>query len=243
MSTFVLVHGAWAGEWCWDKVVPLLKESEHKVETLDLPGHGKDKTPIQEISLAAYTQRVCQTLDTQTEHVILVGHSMGGIVISQVAEERPEKIQALVYLSAFLAQNGESVFQLSSIDSDSLVFPYLIMNEEQGHLTFKEDAPLKEILGADCSDEEIAWVKSLLVPEPMAPSMTPIHVTEKNYGRVPRVYIETLRDRAISPTLQKKMYTALPCQKVISMETSHASFLAAPEELVRHLTSVALVRS
>jgi hypothetical protein len=115
------------------------------------------------------------------------------------------------------------------------------MNQEQGYLMFKEDAPLKEILGADCSDEEIAWAKSLLVPEPMAPSMTPIHITEEHYGRVPRVYIETLRDRGISPTNQKKMYTALPCQKIISMETSHAPFLAAPEELVKHLTTLASV--
>ena len=219
------------------------KSLDTRWRLLDLPGHGKDRTPIHEISLAAYTQRVCETLDTQTEPVILVGHSMGGIVISQVAEERPEKIQTLVYLSAFLVQNGESLFQLASIDTDSLVFPNLILNEEQGYSTFKEEAPFKEMLGADCSDEDIEWAKSLLVPEPLAPSVTPIHITEENYGRVPRVYIETLRDRAVSPSLQKKMYTALPCQKIISMETSHASFLSAPEELVRHMTSLELVRS
>ena len=182
-------------------------------------------------------KRVCETLDAQVEPVILVGHSMGGIVISQVAEERPEKIQTLVYLSAFLVQNGESLFQLASIDTDSLVFPNLILSEEQGYSTFKEETPFKEILGADCSDEDIEWAKSLLVPEPLAPSATPIHITGENYDRVPRVYIESLRDRAISPSIQKKMYSALPCQKVISMETSHASFLSAPEELVKFLLS------
>jgi pimeloyl-ACP methyl ester carboxylesterase len=186
---------------------------------------------------------VCETLDAQAEPVILVGHSLGGMVISQVAEERPEKIQTLVYLSAFLLQNGEPLFQLASMDTDSMINPYLIMNQEQGYFTFKEDAPIKEMLGADCSDEEMEWAKSLLVPEPLAPSVTPIHITEENYGRIPRVYIETLRDRGLSPSLQKRMYTALPCQKVISMDTSHASFLAAPEELVGHLTSLELVRS
>jgi pimeloyl-ACP methyl ester carboxylesterase len=70
------------------------------VETLDLPGHGQDRTAIREITLATYVKRVCETLDAQAEPVILVDHSMGGIVISQVAEERPEKIQTLVYLSA-----------------------------------------------------------------------------------------------------------------------------------------------
>lgn len=243
MSTYIFVHGGWAGGWCWDKVVPLIRQAGHKAEALDLPGHGKDKSPIQEITLAAYTKRVCETLNTQTEPVILVGHSMDGIVISQVAEEQPEKIQTLVYLSAFLVQNGESLFQFASIDADSLVFPYLIMNEEQGYSMFKEDAPFKEILGADCTDEDIEWSKSLLVPEPLAPSATPVHITMENYGRVPKVYIETLRDRALSPSLQKKMYTESPCQKILSMETSHASFLAAPEELVRQLTSLQLVRS
>lgn len=122
-------------------------------------------------------------------------------------------------------------------------FQNLILNEEQGYSTFKEEAPFKEILGADCSDEEIEWAKSLLGPEPLAPSVTPVHITAENYNRVPRVYIETLRDRAISPSLQKKMYTALPCQKIISMETSHASFFSAPEELVRHLSSLEPISS
>jgi pimeloyl-ACP methyl ester carboxylesterase len=161
MSMYVLVHGAWHGSWCWEKVVPLLRQAGHQVETLDLPGHGQDKTPIREITLAAYTKRVCDTLDAQAEQVILVGHSMGGIVITQVAEERPEKIQTLVYLTAFLPQNGESLLQLARMNSDSLLTPNLMANEEQGYLTFKEGAPLKEIFYADCSDEDVARAKSL----------------------------------------------------------------------------------
>jgi pimeloyl-ACP methyl ester carboxylesterase len=243
MSTYVLIHGAWVGGWCWDKVVPLLKQAGHQVEILDLPGHGQDRTPIHEITLTTYTKRVCYVLDAQAEPVIVVGHSMGGIVITQAAEERPEKIQMLVYLSAFLVQNGESLFQFASIDTDSLVFPNLILNEEQGYSTFKEEAPFKELFGSDCSDEDVEWAKSQLVPEALAPSVTPVHITEGNYSRVPRIYIETLRDRAVSPSIQKKMYTALPCKKIISMETGHASFFSAPEKLVRHLASLEYVNS
>jgi pimeloyl-ACP methyl ester carboxylesterase len=104
MSTYVLVHGAWHGRWCWEKVVPLLKQAGHQVEILDLPEYGQDKTLLREITLATYTKRVCETLDAQAEPVILVGHSMAGIVITQVAEERPEKIKTLVYLTAFLVK-------------------------------------------------------------------------------------------------------------------------------------------
>ncbi len=238
MSTYVLIHGAWHGSWCWDKVVPLLKQAGHQVETLDLPGHGQDRTPIREITLAAYTKRVCETLDAQAESVILVGHSMGGIVITQVAEERPEKIQTLVYLTAFLVQNGESLLQIAQTDHDALVLPNLMVNEEQGYATFKEEAPLKEVFYADCSNEDVARAKSLLVLQALAPLATPVSTTAEHFGGVPRVYIECLRDQAISPSTQKKMYTTLPCKKIMSMETSHSPFFSAPEELVRHLTSL-----
>jgi pimeloyl-ACP methyl ester carboxylesterase len=242
MSTYVLVHGAWHGPWCWEKVVPLLKQAGHQVETPDLSGCGQDKT-FREITLATYTKRVCEILDAQAEPVILVGHSMGGIVISQVAEERPEKIQALVYLTAFLVQNGESVFQIAQTNSDSLVAPNLVVNEEQGSLTFKEGAPLKDMFYGDCSDEDVARATSLLVPEALAPQGTPVRITAEHFGRVPRVYIECLRDRALSPSFQKRMYTATPCQTILSMETSHSPFFSAPQQLVQHLTSLSSVSS
>ncbi len=107
MATYVLIHGAWHGAWCWDKVVSLLKMKGHRVEAPDLPGHGKDRTPIGEVSLEAYAEKICKVLDAELEPVILVGHSMGGIAISQAAEYLPDKIETLVYLTAFLLRDGE----------------------------------------------------------------------------------------------------------------------------------------
>ncbi len=80
--------------------------------------------------------------------------------------------------------------------------------------------------------------KARFEPQAVAPLATPVSLTEENYGRIPRVYIETLKDRAISPWLQKEMYERLPCQKVISMDTGHWPFYSAPEELAGHLTSL-----
>ena len=91
MATYVLVHGAWHGAWCWFKVIPLLEKRGHKVVALDLPSHGRDKTPTSSVTLQSYADRVCQTLDECSEPVVLVGHSMGGVVITQAAEQRPKK--------------------------------------------------------------------------------------------------------------------------------------------------------
>ena len=240
MSTFVFVHGGWSGGWTWEKVVPLLEEAGHKVEAPDLPGHGDDQTPIPEVSLQGYADRVSQVLDAQPEPVVLVGHSSGGQAISQAAEQRPEKVKLLVYLSAFLLRDGESVFSVGENDTESLILPNLVMSEDGSSATIREDV-IREGLLHDCSDEDVEQAKARFVPQALAPVATPVALTEDNFGRVPRAYIETLQDRAISPSFQKEMYERLPCQKVISMNTSHSPFFSAPEELAEHLESLARV--
>ena len=235
MSTYILVHGAWHGGWCWDKIVSLLEKNGHKAEAPDLPGHGKDIRPIPEISLDAYSDSVCRALDTQSEPVILVGHSMGGLVITQAAENRPDKIKTLVYLAALLLRNGEIPAEVE--DTQSLLSANLIISEDQSSFAIRDDA-IREALYGDCSDEDVARAKSLLVPQAMAPFLTPVKTSEENFGRVPRVYLECLQDRAISPSEQKRMYTVAPCDKVISMNNSHSPFFSAPEELAAYLTSL-----
>jgi pimeloyl-ACP methyl ester carboxylesterase len=237
MSTYLLIHGSWHGAWCWYKVLPRLERAGHRVVAPDLPGLGIDRTPIAQISLETWTDSVCRLLDAQDEPVILVGHSRAGILISQAAERRPEKVKALVYLAAFLLRQGESLLQLVGEDDASMVFPNLVMAEDQRSATVRQSA-LKEVFYGKCSEEDIALARLLLAPEAMAPLATPIRISQCNFGRVPRVYIECGQDKAISPALQKKMYTALPCQKVISMDTDHSPFFSAPEALVTHLLSV-----
>ena len=120
MSSYILIHGACSGGWCWEKVVPLLERAGHTVAAPDLPGHGLDDTPSGEVTLASYSRRVCEILDAQAEPVILVGYSMSGLVITAAAEERPEKIKALVYLTAYLVRHGESLAQVINRNTHSL---------------------------------------------------------------------------------------------------------------------------
>ncbi len=238
MSTFVLVHGAWHGGWCWEKIVPLLAKAGHEAVTLDLPGHGSDDTPVAEVTLEGYAERVSEELDKHSEPVVLVGHSMGGLVISEAAERRPEKIELLVYLTAFLLPNGGTLLETAQADEEAIVLPNVDVDEEKGIVTVHEDKA-KDVFYGDCSEGDVEDAKKRLQPQPLVPFVTPVGVSEDNFGRVRRTYIECLQDRAIGPATQKRMYTELPCEKVVSMGTSHSPFLSEPEELAGHLDSLA----
>lgn len=239
MSTYVLVHGAWHGQWCWDKVAPLLRQAGHNVVTFDLPAHGQeDNIPLSEVTFDLSVQRTCEVLATQAEPVILVGHSSGGTVISGAAERYPMKIEKLVYLTAFLLRDGETMRQINQDhNKDSLLVPNALADESWTSWTVPPEK-LKEIFYSDCSDEDIARAKMFLAPEPIRQFTTPIHVTAENFGRVPRVYIQCLQDRANTLACQRQMYTATPCQKVLTLPTSHSPFFSAPNALWELLVSV-----
>lgn len=237
MSTVVLIHGAGSGGWVWHKVVPYLQQQGHIVMAPDLPGHGLDRTPIAEVTLSAYVDRVCQVLDAQPEPVVLVGHSLGGGVITQVAEYRPDRIQTLVYLAGYLLQNGQSMLDIAQADTESLLLANAIFSKDRLSATFRPEA-LQELGYHDCSEADLALVRSLLAPQAVAPLATPVTTTPDNFGRVPRVYIECQQDKVIGPMTQKRMYTALPCQQVMPLETSHNPYLSAPQTVAEQLLSL-----
>jgi pimeloyl-ACP methyl ester carboxylesterase len=236
VSIYLLVHGSWHGAWCWKKVIPLLRQRRHQVLALDLPGHGEDHTRASEITLQTYVDGVRGLAEAQAEPVVLVGHSMAGIVITQTAERSSAAIQRLVYLTAILPRDGESPLELAQDNRESLLPPSLIFDEPTGTVRVKDEA-IQEIFYGDCTEEDVRFARERLVPEPIAPLATPIHITRENFGRIPRTYIECLQDRNLSPAFQKRMYEASPCKKVFSMDTSHSPFFSRPQELVEHLTA------
>lgn len=237
MSTFVLVHGAWHGAWCWHKVTPLLQSLGHTVLTPDLPALGVDRTPLSSATLQSYTDRVCETLGGCSESVCLVGHSMGGIAITQAAEAMPHKVKTLVYLTAFLLPSGRTLLDEAQADTGSAVLPNLVFAPDQSSATVKSDA-IRDVFYADCSASDLALAQTLLVPQAAAPFGTPILSTAERWGSVPRVYIECSADRAISLATQRSMQARLPCKRVFTMSTSHSPFLSAPQVLAEHLLSL-----
>ena len=239
MKTFILIHGSWHSSWNWHKVIPLLEKQGHRAIAIDLPGMGRDKTPIQEVKMKSTVERICKLIDSIEGKVILVGHSKNGIMISQAAEYRPHKIEKLVYLAAYLIPNGKTQREYSLQDTQGVLKPYVTMHEELNAHTLQPEI-YKEGLYADCDDDITELAKVLLSHEPVESGITPLQLTDENFGSVPRFYIECTEDRAVTPFIQRKMYTETPCEKVYSLSTSHSPFFSKPKELADILCEIAM---
>lgn len=232
--TYVLVHGGWQGAWCWNKVVPLLEANGHKAVAFDLPGHGKDKTIVENVTLADYVRKVVQVSNEIKGPVILVGHSMSGIIIAQAAEDLgPEKVQRLIFIDAFMPKAGESVFSLAgkaeSIgDQKAQVLPNLEMSSDKTTSSLKLDA-VQNLFYEDCSEEDVAFAKKHLGKQPMAPLATAVKLTDSRYGAVPKYYILCTKAKDLDKT---SIATNVPIQKLFKLESGHSPFTSMPEKLV-----------
>ena len=227
-NTYVLVHGAWQAPYVWDAVAAGLTAKDNKVITVELPGHGTDSTPTHTLSLDVYSDKVIDAISTTTDKVILVGHSMGGMVITSVAEKAPSKIKKLVYIGAFLPATGQALTDLAFSDPDSQLGPLLIESPDHLTLDVKQDS-LTYLFINDGSEAAKQSVLDNYHAEPAIPFGNKDMLTNENFGSVEKVYIKTLQDIVISPGLQDRMIAAAGIAKVYEVNTSHSPFLSQPQ--------------
>jgi len=240
MTTFVLVHGSFHGAWCWSKVVPELEALGHRAIALDLPGQGDDATPAADVTLDMNVARVVEVIEKEAEPVVLVGHSFGGATTTQTAEAVPERIALLVYLTAFIPRDGESV---NDIVRSPLWPPEkgarAFRRSEDGHTVSVDPDAARERFYHDCSEDDLAVCFERIKPQPFTPRDTPIRTTPERFGRVPRAYIHCADDRSLLPHVQEEIVARMPCEHVVSLPTSPSPFLSAPAELAKTLSDLA----
>ncbi len=230
MKPTVLVHGTAHGGWCWERVVPLLQKSAAPVAAPDLPGHGADTTPLNVVTMDRYVDAVCRVVMGMEGKVVLAGHSMGGAVVSLVAESMPDKVDRLIYVSGFTGVAGMTVGQLLDEDTESQLADAFALNEEQTELSLKPDK-VSEIIYNGCSDDDVKWACSKLSVQSVSPLFETIEVTPERYGSVPKHAVLCTDDHALTPGMQEKMYTHVACGTVERLATGHAPFLAQPQAL------------
>jgi len=166
--TFVLVHGAWHGGWCWRRVADRLQHDGHTVFTPTLTGLGERAHLLgQGIDLATHVADIVNVMRWERlSDVVLCGHSYGGFVISGVAEEMSAAIRAIVFLDAFLPQSGDSILKLTG----PAVQDGIRTARQRGEL----GVPPRPAAAFGVNEADRQWVDSLCVPQPIATFTSPI---------------------------------------------------------------------
>ena len=234
MANLVLVHGAWHGAWCWSKLVPLLIAKGHQVSTPDLPGHGGDQTPLTRITMKRYVRRVVEAVNTFDGEVILIGHSMAGLVISQVAEQIPKQISQLIYVTAFVLTNGKDLFSTMQHEHGQS----LAVATENGAGLMVPDQIFLDLFYSDCSEADRTWAKPLIVTQAALPFAAPVALSDESFGLVPRAYIHCDIDRVIPLTEQAEMVVVWPCEAVAHIAAGHMAMISEPDLLASAIQQV-----
>ena len=186
MTTYLLIHGAYHGGWCWKRVVSLLRAAGHEVYTPTLTGlAARAHLLTPDVGLNTHIQDVLGVLEYEDLHeVILVGHSYGGMVISGAAEEMPGRIARLVYLDAFVPAAGQSVADFYP-QGAAARFKDVADKEGDGYIL---PAPAAERFGIS-SAEDLAWVRPRLSGHPLKAVLDPIQLANPQAAALPRTYI------------------------------------------------------
>ncbi|WP_432534410.1 alpha/beta fold hydrolase [Kineococcus arenarius] len=240
MKTFILVHGGGHGAWAWEPVIGPLQSRGHTVRTLDLP--GRDNQPSN-VTLDDWVRRVGQEVDwalaAGLERPTLVGHSMGGLSVSQLAERRPADISSVIYVCAVVpvdGENGLSTLAEGGLDSALLAEGALVPSEDGSCVTATPDAAHKAFYSL-CEDGVAAAATSRLCAEPVAPLSTPLSLGA-NFASVRKSWIAATEDRTVPFALQERL--AARCgAPLTSIEADHSPFFSATDELVDLLVQLA----
>jgi pimeloyl-ACP methyl ester carboxylesterase len=238
MSVFVLVHGAWHGSWCWDKVSTYIKEFGHQSLAIDLPNKYTEKKGFHGINLKTYVDYVVDVLDGLQKPVFLVGHSMAGVVVSQVANNRPDLIKGIIYVTAFIPEKNGSV----SLEENKTKKPTVALNvnidPEKNSIELKNTTKIIEIFYNQCSQQDVCDALEKLQKQPLKPFLDNINLSSGKFDSIPKLYIECLQDNAISIEDQRRMSQNVNCL-IETLDSDHSPFLSHALELTKKIVNFA----
>lgn len=237
VAGMLLIHGAWQGSWAWDAWLPELEARGWAVKAVDLPGNGAH--PSQDggldISLQTYVDALTSTLAIFDGAVVLVAHSGAGVTASQLAEALPERVACIVYVAGMMLPSGMGYAELVDTCADDVpnaggIAPYLQWRDDGATTIVPPDAAL-EIFLHDCPPQAAQQAAARLTPQQESGRALVASLSSERFGRVPRIYVEALRDRSVLLPLQRRMQALVPGALVRSIDCGHVPQLARPAEL------------
>jgi len=232
-KTFVLVHGAWHGAWCWRRVADLLEAQGHKVFVPTLTGLG-DKSHLlgPQVNLTTHITDVVNMIKWEDlKDIVLVGHSYGGYIITGVAEQLGPSIASIVFLDAFVPENGESL----AAGASKPVTDALAAAKGKGEITLKPvPASVFRVNEADR-----AWVDAKCTPQPIATMEETIKVTGARDKIAKKAYIRAKGYPSIPFDAMQTKYKANTTWRSYEMTAGHDAMVDQPKELTNILIAVA----
>lgn len=220
--TFLLVHGAWHGSWCWDRLVPELQAAGRDVRTVELPTvHAEDKTSLGVSDDADTVRRAIEAVDGP---VVVVAHSYGGIPASVGAAGMP-KVQHIVYVTAFALDEGESL--LGAVGGAA---PGWWVVEDDLVSAGTEAESAADVFYNDLDAETAAAAVARLLPQSRRAFTD--ELTAAAWHTVPSTYIITERDNAI-PVFAQEQLAARAGSTVHRLDTSHSPFYSEPARVAK----------
>ncbi|MGH9079312.1 MAG: alpha/beta fold hydrolase [Acidimicrobiales bacterium] len=238
-SSVLLVHGAWHGAWCWDRVADSLMARGVPTVVVDLPGHGEDPGPFGDLHSDA--ERVRQVLGTLGHPVVLVGHSYGGAVITEAGLH--PSVGHLVYLCALALDGGETCMSATVGLPGATAISYAgrpdlgagMAVSDDGIVTL-EPSTAAALLYNHCDPDTTAWAVSRLGPQPLITlQQVPDAVA---WQARPSTYVVCSDDQIVHPELQRLM--AERCAgTTVEWESDHSPFLSHPGRVVDLLAELA----
>ncbi|PVH30624.1 alpha/beta fold hydrolase [Pararhodobacter oceanensis] len=238
MARIILIHGAWGTRKTWAAVAPLLTAAGHDVEALDLPGHGESAVPPDQVGMAEYVAHVEAVL-AGGPPAVLVGHSMGGMVIAQVAARQPARVRACVYVAALLPRDGESLLDLIRQQDARGVQDAVRPGPLRG-TTVLEPELAAQALFPDASPAQAARAMQEVCAQSNKAQGDPA-ILGGGFAQVPRAYVFCAQDRVVTLALQQEMVARTPCEAVFTLDSGHVPQLTQPKALARILDGLAQV--
>ena len=226
-KTFVLVHGAWHGGWCWSKVAANLHGRGHTVLTPTQTGVGERSHLLSSsIDLDVFVKDITNVLQFEDlKDVMLVGHSFGGIAISGAADRMPDRIRHLVYLDSLILQNGQSPFSL--LPKDVVEARIKAANDSSGGLSIPVP-PARAFGIRDAA--QAAWVERRLTPHPLGTYTSPLILANKVGNGLPTTYI-VCTDPIYEPLQAIRDWVRSVGWTTVEIATGHDAMVTAPDRL------------